>query len=294
MFHLVRHKPVFSAWLAICLVVLLSHAAWCDGVGATRIICGSPALTEMIFALGCGDRVVGVSAYTTFPPEALEKPRIGGLFNPDRERLLGLQPDLILTQGGDQGLTQFAQKYQIDVFNVSLDTLSDVPVAVVELAVRLGVPREGNILKNEIEEKMARIQARVSGQPVHDVLLVFGRSTGTFRGLTTVGPGSFLNELLNLAGGRNIFQDARGAYPQVSKESLVMRKPEWIVELYPPPGPKRPDEVKKDWSVFKTLPAVTEGRIAVLSQDFLLVPGPRVGETLEVLARTIHPECFDE
>jgi len=252
-----------------------------------RIVCGTPAIAEIVYALGCGDRVVGVSDHTAYPPEARATTRIGGVINPSRERLLVLDPDLILTQGRHERLAAFAAEYGIRFEAVALDTLADLYDAIGSIARTLGVADRGTTLAGDIRARLRAVSATVTGPP-RRVLLLFSRAPGSLRGLGTVGAGSFLDDLLQVAGGTNIFADAAGAYPQVSKEALVVRKPETIVEINPGGLPAETvARLRADWDELADIPAVRHDRIHVLTNDFLLIPGPRVDQTAAALAAAI-------
>jgi iron complex transport system substrate-binding protein len=260
-----------------------------------RIVCGSPAVTEIVYALGCGDRVVGVSAYTVYPAEALGVARIGGWIDPNRERLLVLKPDIILSQGLHATLAEFAAEFGMRFHHVKLDSLADLYAAVSALADVLAVPDRGRTLNAELRGALDATGARAArARPVR-VLALLGRAPGALNGLSTIGPGTFLDDLLRVAGGSNVFSDALGPYPQISKESLLARNPEVILELYP--GGVEPSvrsRLRADWQTFSTLPAVRDGRIHYLTNDFLLIPGPRADRIAALFAAAIRPETADE
>ncbi len=260
-----------------------------------RIVCGSPAATEIVFALACGDRVVGVSDYCTFPPEAKGKTNIGGWVNPNRERLLVIKPDILITQGKHETLAAFTAEYGIRFHTVKLDTLDDIFDAIRSIADTLDVEHRGGELIAQMREDLATIRARVAGRQRRRVLLLFGRRPGELSGLTTVGPGTFLEEMIGIAGGTNVFGDAKGAYPQVSKESLLVRKPEVILEVNPGGLPKESmEQLRADWQQLAGIPAVEAGYIHYLTNDFLLIPGPRVGLAAARFAEAIHPELSSD
>lgn len=271
------------------------HASGSSDAIPQRVVCGSPAVTEIVFALGCGDRVVGVSDYSTYPPEAGNKPSIGGWVNPNRERLLVLKPDLIVTQGKHENLSVFAGEYGILFHTVKLDRLEDVYTAIDSIAGVLHVAGRGTELANRIRGDIGILCEKMAGVRARRVLLLFGRSPGDLTGLSSVGPGTFLDDVIAVAGGTNIFGDAKGAYPQVSKEALLIRRPECILELNPGDLPTETvDRLRADWRAMSDLAAVRQGRIVYLDEDFLLIPGPRIAQIAECLARAIHPELFGE
>lgn len=257
-----------------------------------RVVCGSPAVTEIVYALNCGDRVVGVSDYCTYPPEACEVTGIGGWINPSRERLLMLTPDLIISQGRHDSLASFAREYDIAFHRVALDDLADVYEAIRSIADALGVDPAGARLNAKIRDGLDAVAARVADAAPRRVLLVFGRVPGSLAGLATVGPGTFLDELITRTGGRNIFADATGSYPQVSKEALLIRQPEVILEVNPDMTEDQVDQLRKDWNELPDLPAVENGRIVYLNADYILVPGPRLAKTAALLAEAIAGEMI--
>jgi len=248
-----------------------------------------------VFALGCDDRVSGVSDFSTYPPEAESKQSIGGWISPNRERLLLLNPDLILTQGAHKTLAAFAEEYEIPFHSMKLDSLQDTYDAIDTLAALLGVQDRGNELRDQIQNDIASIRDTIGDAPRKRILLLLGRAPGDLAGLTAVGPGTFLNDLLITAGGTNIFEDAIGLYPRVSKESVLVRQPETIIELVSGhPSDKAIRALKADWLQLADIPAVQKNQIHCLTNDFLLIPGPRMHQSIRVLARAIHPEQFDE
>jgi len=260
-----------------------------------RIICGTPALTELVYALGGGDRVAGISDYTVWPPEALGKPSIGGWVNPDRERLTMLRPNVILTQGVHDRLAAYARDMGVHFQRIPLERFGDILAQMEAVGTLLGLPENGRALRSRVEADLEAVRAVVADVPSRRVVVLFARPEGDMTSLTAIGPGSYLNDLIEIAGGVNIFRDARGDFPQISKESLLVRQPEVIIELHAAPMTEaRRGQVMDDWSVFNILPAVRDGRIVLLTDDFLLIPGPRMALTAARFARAIHPECFDE
>ncbi len=258
-----------------------------------RIICASPVMAEIIFALDCGNRIIGISEYTTFPPEVLEIPLIGSAITPNKEKLLTLKPDIIIGQGKQPTITDFCRMYKIKCLSLDMDNMSDVYSSIQTIADLLEKPMLGKNLVADIKEQIADVQSKLTDIPSRKVLFLFGRQPGDLTGLTTIGPGSFLDELITVAGGNNLFSDATGPYPQISKESLVMRRPEIIMELHPAGITKENAlALHKDWAELPPMPAVKSDSIYYMTNDYLLIPGPRMGKTVKRFAETIHPEVF--
>ncbi len=259
-----------------------------------RIICAAPSITECVFALGCGDRVKGVTRFCTWPPAARRLPRIGGYIDPNLERIMTLRPDLVVVLGKHDKLSRFCRDRQIQLLSMSMSDLCTLEQEILNLAGVLGCAGRGRDLVFRMESRLAEVKAKVAKFPRRRVFLCLGRMPGSLSSLYTVGRTSFLHELLLAAGGDNVFADMTLAYPQASKESLLRRAPEVIVEVFPGqilPRKKR-EQLLRDWQSLPTLPAVRAGRIVFLTDDFLQIPGPRLGEAAMRFARAIHPEAF--
>lgn len=256
-----------------------------------RIVCATPALVEIVFALGAGDRVIAISEYTVYPPEALALPRIGGWMDPNREQIIALRADLLLTQGEHPALAAFAEANRLPLRSFRIESLQDVESAIRSLGVLLGVPQNAEHLIAHMQDERARMASVLQGRPPVRAALLMGRLPNTFQGMTTVGDGTFLDELLVLAGGSNIFADATGSYPQISKESLLARNPDVIMEINPEGWPPRVrEEMWRDWMSFGKIRAVDQKRVYFLEDDFLLIPGPRVGEIARRFLACLHPD----
>jgi iron complex transport system substrate-binding protein len=255
----------------------------CEPVATTsarRVVCGTPAVAEIVFALGCSERVVGVSEYTDWPPEAAEKPQIGGVMNPNRERILRLEPDLILSQGKAEALESFARSQGITFLALPLDTLDDLRAAIVGFAVGLGVEERGRALLAEMENGFAAI-ATCGAVPV---FIALSHAPGDLSGLMTSGPDTFLAQIVARAGGSNIFADVQASWPKISQESLIRRKPAIILDFQPGPV----DEARRaalvaDWEHLG-FPA---GQVRILTEAYLLKPGPRAAQSATLIAAAI-------
>lgn len=259
---------------------------------ARRIVSLGPNITESVFALGLGDRLVGVSSFSTYPLQARSLPQLGGYLNPNLERLRVLRPDLVLVQYEPEKVARFCQKQGIRLVRVRMDSLSTIYEGLTVLGRALGVPERAGRLCATIQEELTGVAASVSAYPRQRVFVCLGRAPDTLSGLFTAGGSSFLTEVMKIAGGDNIFADVNQPYPQVSKESLVKRAPEVILELRPGEqiDADRARRIKADWQALRGLPAVDAGRVHLLTQDYLLIPGPRVGAVARLLAQTLHPE----
>ncbi len=283
------------ALIAVALSMLLSRAEK-PGAARTgypqRIVCMAPNIAETVFALGAGDRVVGVSEYTVYPPEAVKLPTVGAQYNADLEKIASLKPDLVIVQEKHEKVEQLCAERGIEVMRVKMLRVGSILDGVRQLGDRLGVPENAAALQKKILADLAAVRARVQGLPRTSVFFCVGRAPGSPRGLFATGGTSFLTEMLTLAGGRNVYEEVQESYPQISAESLIQLAPQVIIEAYP--SQKFSEEQRKriiaDWAALPKIPAVRDGRIFLLTEDFLVVPGPRIGLIAGRLADVLHPK----
>lgn len=238
-----------------------------------RVVTLAPNLTEIAFALGLGPRVVGVSDYVTWPPEALERPSLGGLFDPNLEATIGLEPDLAILLPSQAEVAGNLERAGIATLLVEIENLDDVERAAVAIAERCGTPEAGRRLAAELHDRLA--PRPLPGSP--RILLSLDRTPGRTESLLVAGPGNFLHELLTRLGADNVFTDSPVRYPQVSMEEVLAREPEGIVEIraeaVPPAAAER---LLADWRRYPSLPAVESDALAVIGEDYALIPGPRL------------------
>jgi len=250
----------------------------------------APALAEMLFAIGAGDHVVGVSRYCTHPPACRDLPRIGGMIDPNLEAIDALAPDLLLWQGRPGELAELARRRGLELEAFRIETLADVRAAYRRLGDLLERPEAAAA---EVARLDAALEAARADAPADRprTLLVLGRTPGDLGQLGTAGPGTFLTECLAAAGGANVAADLEAGWPLLTPEAVVERAPELIVELRTEPADaETAARLRADWAAFAGVPAVEAGRIAVVSGDELLTPGPRLDRVVAKLARAVHGE----
>ncbi|HXG50432.1 MAG TPA: cobalamin-binding protein [candidate division Zixibacteria bacterium] len=251
-----------------------------------RVVSLAPSVTETLFALGFGDRLVGVTTYCDYPAGARKIPRIGGFMNPSLEAILARRPDLVLGVVGatDPVTAGGMRRLGLRVDLISLGSVSDILSAVKSIARLLGNPDAGEELARRIARQIDRVKRRVAPAPRRSTLLVVG-----LRPLIAVGGKNFIDELITLAGGRNVAGSAPQPWLNLPDEYVVARAPEVIIEAGM--GSERA-ESWRHWRDLGSIPAVKEGRVYSYPSDKILRPGPRIGEGLEEIARLVHPECF--
>jgi iron complex transport system substrate-binding protein len=260
----------------------------------TRIVSLVPAITEVLFAIGAGPKVVGVSSFDAFPPAVNALPRVGALLDPDTERILTLHPDLVITYETQGDIEKRFERAGIMVFSYrhsGIDGMLDTMRRIGEI---VGSTQEASAAVRALQQRLASIRARVKGLPRPRTLLVFERTPQTLRDLYVSGGTGFLNDMLDVAGAVNVFADITRESVQPSQETLIARAPEVIVEIRAKPIADDAD-ARRDHAVWNTLvsiPAVRQHRLYFLSGDQLVVPGPRLADGAEMIARALHPDAF--
>jgi len=249
-----------------------------------RIISLAPSNTEILFALGLGDRVVGVTDYCDYPPEALNKTEVGGYANPDVEKIVALDPDLILVaHGTPMDVINSMAGLGLTVFGIKTTDLDDLLNDIRRIAEITDKEVEAQALTSEMETRIQAVtnQTDELEQRPRVFYIVWHDP------LWTAGSGTFIHELIEKGGGVNIFQNVTG-YPTISIEEVIARDPEIIIT----------SEWSYEWAINASELASTNasqtGRIYTLDDDLVQRPGPRLVEGLEWFAHFIHPEIFEE
>jgi len=295
-----RQKRLVGVVSFIAVLALVWSDLWPTNAQAratgppARIVSLVPALTEMLFDIGAGPQVVAVSRYDTFPAAVDNLPDVGGLLDPDYERILRLAPDLVLTYGSQSELERRLRVGGIRFYSYRHSGLTGTLKTMRDLGEITGRDTAAKEAVARLQAQLDAIRLRVRGLKRPRTLLVFGREAGTFQQMYASGGIGFEQEILELAGGANVFADVRRESVQPSIEMLLARAPDVIVELHGRPAP--PDSIiaseRALWSRLASIPAVKAGRVHLLYGEFLSIPGPRLGATAEAVARAVHPEAF--
>ena len=284
--------------------VVLAGGIWASAAGqgsagtqttpARRIVSLVPALTEMLFAMGAGPQVVAVSSFDDFPPAVKSLPRVGALIDPDVERILTLRPDLVVTYGSQGSVEAQLGRAGIKTFSYRHGGIPAILQTLRDLGSATGRAAEAERKAREIEGQLGAVRAKVRGVARPRVLLVFGRQPQSLRQMYASGGVGFLNDILETAGGENVFSDVEQESVQPSQETLLARAPEVIVEIRSGRSDAATDVLgeRSAWSPLASIPAVRNARIYFLSGAQFVIPGPRVGLAAEQLARALHAEAF--
>jgi iron complex transport system substrate-binding protein len=252
---------------------------------AHRIISLAPSVTELLFALDAGDAVVAVTQACNYPPAALTKPRLG-FASSAVEQIILLRPDLVVGIVGmvKPVMIEGLGRAKIPLVLLEAKTLGDVYRHIRWLGQTTGRLVDADRLITHLETQREALTVRLKGVEPVSVLYVINDHP-----LVTVGPSTFINHLIELAGGRNVAASATGAYPQFSLEAVLMANPDFI--LFPGSGALRvSDSQRRFWGRWPTVRAVQQGRLAVVDTDLMDRPGPRLFEAAWRLAELLHPE----
>jgi iron complex transport system substrate-binding protein len=253
-----------------------------------RVVSLAPSLTEIVFALGRGHRLVGVTDFCDYPPEARSKPRVGGPMTPDLERVVRLRPDLALATAEGNPRETLAQlaRLHVPVFAVKAEGYAGILGSVEAVGRALRAEREAVALVQDIQSRVAEIRRAVAHRVRPRVLYLVWTDP-----LIAAGPATYIHDLMEMAGGENVVRERSVPYPRLSWEEVVGAAPEVILVASHRDGPDRP-RIGEAWRGWQSVPAVRSGRIIAIPGDTIHRPGPRVAEGVERLARAIHPEVF--
>jgi iron complex transport system substrate-binding protein len=234
-----------------------------------RIVSMSPNVTEILFALGLGERVVGVDDFSQHPPEAAAKPRLGGFVDPDLERIVTLRPDLAVMLESQAELGRELERLGIDVLRVDNQDLEDVAESMVAIGRRAGAGERGAALARDF-------RAALAPRPVADgerVMIAVGRTPGATGEVMVAGPGSYPYEMVARLGAENVFADLGSRYATVGAEEVVARAPERVLELHWQDLDAAAEAaMAEDWR--RLLGPDVE--VAVVDGPAVVVPGPRL------------------
>jgi len=285
-----------TSWIFLLLVVGLpvQAATLIDMVGREvelhepprRIISLAPSLTEILYALGAGDAVVGVTDYATYPPEVEIKPSVGGGINPNLEVIVALKPDLIFVSADANRwdtITQLEQ-LQIPVFGVKPVGVEGVFVSIAKVGEVVGRRQEAGRLIADMRRRMATVSEKVQDLPRPEVLYVVWIDP-----LIVAGRGTVINGLIDVAGGANVVRTP--GFSRYSLEQVVVHEPDVII-LALDGGVPEDREVLRRLPGWREMRAVREGGVRVIDANLINRPGPRIVEAVELLGHLLHPGAF--
>jgi iron complex transport system substrate-binding protein len=264
---------------------------------AQRIVSLAPSITETLFALGLGDRVIAVTRYCDYPAEARTRARVGGFYDANFEAILGLAPDLAILLPEQEKIRQFLTAAGIATLTVNNKTIPDILAAVREIGKRCGVQRKSERLATDLETRMERFRRLGAGVNRPRVLVSIGGSmrSGSLETICAAGGKSLYGEMVNLVGGTNAYRGSL-PFPDVSREAVAELDPQVIIDIvvnphYEPSDTKLRESTMRQWrEIASRTEAVRMNRVYIMEKDYHVIPGPRFILALEDMAKVILPE----
>jgi len=261
-----------------------------------RIVSTAPSITELLYALGLGDRVVGVDRFSRFPPEALRKPKIGDYANPNLEAIAALRPDLVIIPVNPVKLADRLAVLRLKVLEIDQESLAKLYESFRVIGQATGTDTQAAKLGATVRTQLEAVRARAAGLKRTRMMFVVGRTPNRLDGLIVVGQASYLNEIIALAGGENVFRDAVASYPGVSLEEVLARNPDVIVDMGDMSDTvgvteEHKREVTSLWERLSSVAAVKQHRVYAVASDMYVEPGPRVVDAAKAFLEMLHPEA---
>ena len=242
-----------------------------------RIISLSPHITEIIYALKMDSNLVAVTDFCKYPPQAKNKERIGGLINPNIEKIVSLKPTHLFGVPSHSGLNTELNKFGLEILMMQNETLKDIQNIISIISDTLNIKDNGNHLNESIRHKLLFLKGEALNKSKTKAMLVIGREKGSVKNITVAGPQTYLNEIWELMGGTNIFNDLSAKYSSVNLEEIIKRNPDIIIEL----KMNAEDGIKdvlpgEEWKYLYDVNAVVQNKIFQIGGNYSLIPGPRV------------------
>ncbi len=252
-----------------------------------RIVSLAPSVTETLFALGAGPDVVGVSQYCDYPPQVRDLPRVGSFLTPNLEAIIALRPTLVvgLELSSDVRQIRALNSMGYPVLLVSDDSLQQIETSIEKVGARINREAEAHRLVAQIQAQISAVQNRLGNVKPLRALMLVGHQP-----IVAVGTGTYLDELMRIARADNIAAAVGEQWPHLSMEFIIAMRPEVVLDGSMGSDPSSSNDF---WGKYPTIPAVRDHRVVGYAEDPMLHAGPRVGQSLEIIARKIHPEAWN-
>ncbi len=251
-----------------------------------RIVSLAPNITEILYYLGLGDRVAGVTDYSYYPPEALDKPKVGSYIDSNIEKIISLSPDLVIgTKDGNQPSVVYLLEHAgIPVYVVNPRNVRDIISTIGEIGALCGVSEKARLLVDRLNKRLEAVQKAVGSVNRRLVFLQINLSP-----IMTVNKNTYHNDLICLAGGKNMTAHEPITYPRISIEEVIRKGPDVII-ISSMDRKGEFEKAKEEWMEWSSIPAVKNNRVYLIDSDLIDRPSQRVLDGLEAMARLIHPE----
>ena len=297
MFQRANNRPVSRIFL---LLALLGWSQSCDRnkppaeppattSQTVKIASLVPAATDLIVGMGAADHLVAVSNWDTDRPEIKQLPRVGDYQATDWERLAELRPTVMLVfmslDRMPQGMKDRADQLGIKVVNIQTEKIADVFAAIDRLGEIMNEPAKAEELSKKIHSQLDAVRQRVEGNSPVPTMLARDEA-----GYALIAGDTFADELLTIAGGKNVAEDFKTRYPNVDRERVIELAPQAIIQLMPAATPQVIDQARANWQNLPDLPAVKNHRVYILTDWYVLQPGSHIGDVAEQMSKALHPE----
>jgi len=295
----IRTKSLFALFVLFGTVLWASPslcATFKDALGREisvpappkRLIALAPNLTEILYALGLGDRVVGATNHCNYPPEASLKPKVGSYIHLNVEQIISLSPDLVIgtVDGNERFILDLLEQAHIKVFFVNPRDVRQAIKTISTIGLVCGLPEKARQLSNALTLRVNRVVDLTSTGKRPLVFLQIH-----IQPIMTVNRNTVHHDLIHLAGGDNMTADEPVTYPRISLEEVIRRKPE-VILISSMEREGRFEKARQGWLQWTSIPAVQKGRVHLIDSDLIDRPSPRVVDGLEIMAKLLHPEVF--
>lgn len=251
-----------------------------------RLVSLAPNLTEIVYAVGAGDHLVGDTTYCDYPPEAKAVEKVGDTLHPSLERIIALKPQVVLISTASQleVFTRQLENQNIVVFVTDPHDLEGVFRSINQIGEIAGQTEQAKLLVDKLRQRTAAVEVRVKGVPSVRVFYQLSAEP-----LYTAGHDAFVTDLIRRAGGASVTADVPGAWPKYSAESAMAAQPEVIIL---PTGGSMGEANSNVAEALRRSPAVIAGKVFKINDDHLVRPGPRAVDGLEEMAKALHPDAF--
>jgi iron complex transport system substrate-binding protein len=254
-----------------------------------RIVSTSPAITETLFALGLGERVVGVSEYCHYPPEAASRTKVGSYLRPNVETIVRLKPDIVIVERLPNNAMEQLKIAGIRVNPVVVGNVQDNLRMMEAIAAATNAQDRGKALTSKIRTALDRVRADGAAHKRKTCLFIVGRTPGQLESMIAVGKGSYLNELITIAGGRNMLAESAASYPKISLETVVRLQPDVIIDMGDMAQTEGVTEQhKRSVEQLWKSRADIRSRVHAVASDIFVVPGPRMVDAALAFERLLH------
>lgn len=255
---------------------------------AKGVVTLAPNLTEIVYALGQGHHLKGVSSFDTYPEAVLKLPKVGGYFNPDLETILTLEPGLILMLKGRSTHAEQLTITGADIHAFTCENIEEIQTTISAIGELLNCPENAQALCIEMTRGLTELP--LPGTTGHSIMVCVGMTPGSLQNCYVAGGLSMHHDILEAMGCKNAFGTTMKSYFPVNKEAIIIARPTIILDLIP--GQKLTDGLKKNrlatWGLLPGVPAVKSGNICILNESTLNIPGPRINQAAQVIRSAIE------